>query len=86
MELEEIEEEILEDALDSSQFNMKDISEEIIEIDDDDEPNSSNSDSDHEIGETFGKSGKQDSPVVMRSESPTFDLKPKKCVELSGGN
>eukprot|EP00111_Clytia_hemisphaerica_P015485 TCONS_00045727-protein len=83
MELEEIEEEILEDALDSSQYIMKDISEEIIEVDDG-EPDSNQSDSDNEIGEGFRKSGKRDSPVMMRSESPTFDLKPKKWVELSG--
>ena len=56
MELEEIEEEILEDALDSSQFNMKDISEEIIEVDDDD-PDSSKSDSYHEIW-GIGETGK----------------------------
>ena len=83
VELEEIEEEIIDEALDTSQFpTIKDISEEIIDAGD----SSEQSDSDIEM-ETVPSPNKSRSspPTKHQSSSPTFNLKTETVVELSGG-
>ena len=75
VDLEEIEEEILEDALDTSQFpTMKDVSEEIVDLEE-----SEKSNSDIEMEERVSSSN------LQRSSSPTFNLKTETFIELSGG-